>query len=211
KKAYTFTVGGAIFVGVLVAPWLIHLINITMSEWLGGRLPIIPAVAAGAVAYAFGEGIGRLACISFGCCYGKNIEGLSPRLRRVFKSISFTFVGATRKAVYEGGLEGARVVPIQAITACVLTLVGLIGAYLFLNAHYVAALTLVTMATQVWRFVSETLRADMRGVAEKITVYQAMAIMMIIYVIGVAVFSPAEAPGPANIAAGARWAAGPEW
>src|SRR5262245_27145886 len=68
KKDYTFTVGGAIFVGAIVTPWLIHLINATVSEWLGGRLPIIPAVAACAIAYAFGEGIGRLAFISYGCC-----------------------------------------------------------------------------------------------------------------------------------------------
>jgi hypothetical protein len=201
KKSYTFTVAGAIFVGAIAAPWLIHLMNATMSEWLGGRLPVIPALAAGAIAYAFGEAIGRLACISFGCCYGKNIEQLSPRFRRVFKSISFTFTGATRKAVYEGGLEGARVVPIQAITACVLSMIALIGAHLFLSAHYVAALISVTTATQLWRFVSETLRADARGKAKKVTAYQVMALVMIVYVIGVAVFSPAGAAAT-NIAAG---------
>jgi hypothetical protein len=204
KKAYTFTVGGAIFVGAIVMPWLIHLINATASERLGGRLPIIPVVAAGAIAYAFGEGIGRLACISFGCCYGKNIERLSPRLRRVFESISFTFVGATRKAVYEGGLEGARVVPIQAITACFMTLIALIGSYLFLNAHYVAALISVATATQLWRFVSEPLRADVRGKAKKITAYQVMALVLIIYIVGVAAFSTVEEPPAANIAAGLR-------
>ncbi|HKQ75394.1 MAG TPA: prolipoprotein diacylglyceryl transferase [Blastocatellia bacterium] len=204
KKAYTFTIGGAIFVGAIVAPWLIHLINATTPEWLGGRLPVIPSVAAGAIAYAFGEGLGRLACISFGCCYGKNIERLSPRLRRVFESISFRFVGATRKAVYEGGLEGARVVPIQAITSCVMTLIALTGSYLFLNAHYVAALISVVTATQLWRFVSETLRADMRGKAKKITAYQAMALVMIVYVVGVAAFSTVETPPAASIAAGLR-------
>ncbi len=204
KKAYTFTVAGAVFVGAIVAPWLIHLINATMSGALGGRLPVIPALAAGAIAYAFGESIGRLACISFGCCYGKNIEQLSAPLRRVFESISFTFVGATRKAVYEGGLEGARVVPIQAITACVLAMIALIGAYLFLNAHYVAALIFVTTATQAWRFASETLRADARGKAKKVTAYQVMALVMIVYVIGVAVFSPVEGTAAANIAAGLR-------
>src|SRR5262245_10312567 len=190
--------------GAIVTPWLIHLINATLSEWLGGRLPIIPAGAAGAIAYAFGEGIGRLACISFGCCYGENIERLSPRLRRVFESISFTFVGATRKAVYEGGVEGARVVATQAITACVMTLIALIGSYLFLNARYVAALITVATATQLWRFISETLRADMRGKAKKITAYQVMALVMIIYVVGVAAFSTVEAPPAANIAAGLR-------
>jgi len=204
KKSHTFTVGGAIFVGAIVTPWLINLMNATPPEWLGGRLPIIPALAAGAIAYAFGEAIGRLACISFGCCYGKNIERLSPRLRRVFESINFTFVGATRKAVYEGGLEGARVVPIQAITSCVLTLIALIGADLFLNGRHIAALISVATATQAWRFVSETLRADVRGDAKKITAYQAMALVMIVYVIGVAVFSKVDAPAPANITAGLR-------
>ncbi len=204
KKAYTFTVGGAIFVGAFLMPWLIHLMNATIGETLGGRLPVIPAFAACAIAYAFGEAIGRLACISFGCCYGKTIESLSPRLRRVFESISFTFTGATRKAVYEGGLEGARVVPIQAVTACVLTLIALTGAYLFLNAYYVAALISVSAATQIWRFLSETLRADNRGGVKKITAYQVMALLMIIYVVGVAVFSTAEAPPAANIVAGLR-------
>src|SRR5262249_23684661 len=61
KKAYTFTVGGAIFVGVLVTPWLIHLMNATISDWLGERLPIIPAFAAGAVPHPFCRGSRRLA------------------------------------------------------------------------------------------------------------------------------------------------------
>src|SRR5262249_9542863 len=55
KKSHTFTVGGAIFVGAIVTPWLINLMNATAPEWLGGRLPIIPTLAAGAIAYAFGE------------------------------------------------------------------------------------------------------------------------------------------------------------
>src|SRR5262249_57293731 len=120
------------------------------------------------------------------------------RLRRVFESINFTFVGATRKAVYEGGLEGARVVPIQAITSCVLTLIALIGADLFLNGRHIAALISVATATQAWRFVSETLRADVRGDAKKITAYQAMALVMIVYVIGVGVFSSGYAAAPAD-------------
>ncbi len=204
KKSYTFTVGGAIFVGTIVAPWLIYLMNATVSESLGGRLPIVPAIAAAAIAYAFGEGIGRLACISFGCCYGKNIEWLSPGFRRIFESINFTFVGSTRKAVYEGGLEGARVVPIQAITASMMTMFALIGAYLFLNAHYTAAMITVATATQSWRFISETLRADVRGAAKNVTVYQVMALLMIAYVIGVAFFSSAETAPVANIATGLR-------
>lgn len=60
------------------------------------------------------------------------------------------------------------------------------------------------VATQVWRFASEALRADARGEAKKITVYQAMALLLIVYVIGVAVFFPSSAPVPADIIVGLR-------
>lgn len=202
KKSYTFTVGGAVFVGTLVLPWLIQLLNATMSEWLGGQLPILPAYAAIAIAYAFGEGIGRLACISFGCCYGKSIEQLSPRLRRILATSSITFEGATRKAIYEGRLEGTRIVPIQAITAIILTSLALMGAYLFLKSYYVTALLFVMTTTQVWRFLSEWFRADVRGGAEKITAYQVMALLLVVYIIGVAMFAPTIAQTPTNIATG---------
>ncbi len=202
KKAYTFTIGGASLAGAVLLPWLIELINATLADGLGGRLPAIPTFAAAAVAYAYGEGIGRLACISFGCCYGKRIDQLPPTLRRLFAPLSFTFTGATKKAAYEGGLEGVQVVPIQAITAIVLTLIGLAGTWLFLSARFSAALIVTIAATQLWRFVSEMLRADARGAARQISAYQVMALLMIVYVVGIAQFFPAPPSLPVGIASG---------
>ncbi|MDX2032037.1 MAG: prolipoprotein diacylglyceryl transferase [Blastocatellia bacterium] len=207
KKAYTFTIGGASFVGALLTPWLIELMNAGLGDRLGGRIPVIPAFAAGAIAYAFGEGIGRLACISFGCCYGKRIDALSPRLRGLFERISFTFTGTTKKAAYEGGLEGVRVVPIQAITAIVLSGIAIGGAWLFLHSRFTAALVFTAVATQLWRFASEMVRADVRGEvraggSQRISAYQAMALLMAAYVILIAAVLPSPAALTADISTG---------
>lgn len=180
KKKHTFTVGGAVFVGALITPWVLELLNLSLGDQLG-TIPVIPAMAAVAIVYAYGEGMGRLACISFGCCYGKSLEEVSPILRRLFSTFSFRFAGATKKAAYEGRLEGVRVVPVQAITSVVFILIALAGTYLLLKMYFVAALILTMTATQSWRFLSELLRADVRGKAEKISVYQVMALFMVIY------------------------------
>jgi len=55
------------------------------------------ALSAISISYAFGEGMGRLACISFGCCYGKPLSQSHPILRRVIENLSFTFHGKTKK------------------------------------------------------------------------------------------------------------------
>ncbi|HEU0177196.1 MAG TPA: prolipoprotein diacylglyceryl transferase [Blastocatellia bacterium] len=178
KKAHTFTVGGAVFAGALAAPWIIELLNSTRAKALGGEIPVVPALAAMSVAYAYAEGLGRLACISFGCCYGKSLDQLSPRMRRLFESFSFRFAGATKKVAYEGSLEGAPVAPIQAITAVVFVIIALAGAYLFLKSYFTASLLFAVAGTQVWRFLSEKLRADHRGEAQKISAYQVMALFL---------------------------------
>jgi hypothetical protein len=202
KKAYTFTVGGAFFAGGLMAPWIIEALNVTRARALGGEIPVIPALAAMSVAYAYGEGLGRLACISFGCCYGKSLDQLSPRMRRLFESFSFTFAGATKKVAYEGSLEGVRVAPIQAITSVVFTVIALAGAYLFLKSYFTASLLFAAVGTQVWRILSEQLRADMRGKAEKISAYQVMALLMALYVaVVVLIFQSGQTEAP-EIAAG---------
>src|SRR5262249_35618987 len=188
KKKYTFTIGGALFVGVIVTPWIIQLMNATVSSLFGKKIPMIPALAAAAVSYAYGEGVGRLACISFGCCYGKNIAQLSPLLRKIFKSVNFIFAGSTKKVSYEGQMEGVRVVPIQALTAVIYTMAALAGTYLYLKSRFVVALLLTMVLTQAWRFLSEILRADHRGSVKPITTYQVMAPVILIYLIAVVVY-----------------------
>jgi hypothetical protein len=200
KKAYTFTIGGASFVGALAAPFLIRAVNATF----GIEFSILPIFAAAVTAYAYAEGFGRLACISFGCCYGKRVESLSPRFQRIFDSLHFTFTGATKKVAYEGGLEGVRVVPIQAITAIMLTAIGLIGTLLYLQRRFAAALVFTTAATQLWRFFSELFRSDLRGKAEKISAYQVMSLLLVFYSIGIVFVLPAGTAPVVQIGAGLR-------
>lgn len=206
KKAHTLTVGGASFVGVLATPWLIELVNFGFNRISGGdstnHIPVVPALAAVAIGYAFGEGLGRLACISFGCCYGKSVAELSPRLQRWFNSRSFTFAGATKKAAYEGRLEGVRLVPVQAITSVIFIVIALVGTYLFLQSHFKTAMLLTLLATQIWRFLSETLRADVRGNAVKISAYQVMALLMVVYSMAIPFIFSDFAPQTITIADG---------
>jgi uncharacterized membrane protein YuzA (DUF378 family) len=176
KNAHTFTVGGASFTGLLLLYPLILVINKLVDGFSVATLPFVPSLAALAVAYAFGEGIGRLACISFGCCYGKALDHCSPPIRRLFQGRAFTFYGATRKAVYAGNLEGIPVLPIQAVTSVIYVTTGIAGFYLFL-AHRFAAAALITLTvTQGWRVISEQFRADYRGEGSFST-YQIMALV----------------------------------
>jgi hypothetical protein len=181
KKNHTFTIGGALFTGVITTPWIIQLMNVTIADAFGKRMPVIPTLAAASIAYAYGEGFGRLSCISFGCCYGKKVEQLSRPLCRIFESVNFVFAGSTKKVAYEGNLEGVHVVPIQAITAVIYTITALAGTYLYLESHFIPALMLTIILTQAWRFLSEVLRADFRGNARIVSAYQVMAILAIIY------------------------------
>ena len=59
-------------------------------------------------------------------------------------------------------------------------------------------------ATQGWRFLSELFRADIRGNAEKISAYQVMALLMIVYVVVVAVLFPVPNPIPLDLRTGIR-------
>jgi hypothetical protein len=202
RKRATFTVGGAVFVAVLLGPWALVATNRLLGPELGIELPLAAALAATAIAYALGEGVGRLACVSFGCCYGKPLSRLSPRLRRLFARYSFVFSGPTKKIAYEGGLEGERVVPIQGMTAALFVSVALGGMALFLHGHYRLALGATFLATQAWRFLSETLRADYRGRAKKVSAYQVMALVGMLYMLALLPFLPAQDLSRADILAG---------
>lgn len=179
KKRHTFTIGGASCIGILIAPWVVHAIQKLMVDH-GSFLPIIPVLAALSIAYTLGEGLGRLGCISFGCCYGKPLKDCHWLLQRLFARRNFIFRGATKKANYEGRLDGERLIPIQAITCVIYTCGALVGSMLFLDGYFTEALLLTIGLTQLWRILSETLRADFRGFG-KISAYQKMGVLSALY------------------------------
>ncbi len=203
KKRYTSTVGGAFFIGLLAAPWLVVLVNATIRDASLSQLPVMPFLAAGAASYVLGEGFGRLACISFGCCYGKPVASLPASLQKVFRPCAFVFRGATKKVAYEGHLEGQEVVPIQAITSIVLVATGVVSAYLTLAGRYASAFLLAVIVSQAWRCISETLRADFRGNA-RFSAYQIMALIGMAYAWSIYLLFPAGETVRADILSGLK-------
>jgi hypothetical protein len=201
KKAHTLTVGGAVFVGILITPLIIVLINRSIGALLAFHIPLMSAYAAIAIAYAFGEGLGRMACISFGCCYGKPLSTSSALIRRIFSGRGFVFFGSTKKISYAGGLESTEVIPVQAVTALLYCACGLVAAALFLRSHLTAAFLTATITTQIWRSFSETLRADYRGEGN-ISAYQIMGIFGVIYAVIIACYISIEPPHAPDLAAG---------
>ena len=180
KKKNTFTVGGASFVGILTAPWIIALTNVTAGQWLGFHLNQLNTLAAMSISYTIGEGIGRLACISFGCCYGKPLAASSPLIRKIFEKHNFIFTGKTKKIAYAHALDCQPVIPVQALTAVIYSITGMAGCYLFLHGFSLIAFILTLSVTQLWRAFSEFMRADYRGEG-KISDYQIMAALACLY------------------------------
>jgi hypothetical protein len=200
NKPQTLTIGGASFLGFLASPGIVWALG-TDSGLGGSHVPALPALASMVIAYALGEGLGRLACISFGCCYGKPLAQCHPWLRRVIGRHAFVFSGKVKKIAYERGLDGKGVVPIQAITSVLYVTVALAGVLLYLKSCYSAAFIVTLTVTQSWRAVSEFLRADYRGNG-KLSAYQIMAMMAIAYgFLVLAVFSGESLPA-ANLKAG---------
>jgi hypothetical protein len=202
KKRHTFTIGGASCIGILLAPWVVQGVQKLLVDH-GSFLPIIPILAAMSIAYTLGEGLGRLACISFGCCYGKPVKDCHRLLQRLFARRNFIFLGATKKASYEGNLGGEQLIPIQAITCAIYTGGALIGSLLFLDGYFTEALLLTICLTQLWRIASETLRADFRGYG-KISAYQKMGMVSVLYMVLVTVLIPAPRYIDPNVMNGFR-------
>jgi hypothetical protein len=190
KKPSTFSVSGAFFVGIIIIPWMVWLVRETLGKPMGIDVQISSVLAAVAIAYAFGEGIGRLACISFGCCYGKPLSEVPPFIQKLFKNKCFVFFGKTKKIAYAHGYDNQKVLPIQAVTAILFSVSGLLGLFFFFNTKYVAAFFVTVLITQSWRFLSEFYRADYRG-ERNISAYQIMGICSIPYAALIGVFFPA--------------------
>ena len=200
-KQYTFTIGGAFFCGLLAAPLAVWLVNAACR--CTGLPPLnLPAVLTALVSGAvLGEGLGRLACISFGCCYGKPLHRCHRLLIRLLAPVAFVFSAATKKAVYEGGLAGVKLVPVQGLTSILCTATALVASWLFLEGRFRAAFLFCLLVCQCWRVLSEMLRADFRGLTA-FTAYQKMGLAAMAIGCGLSLLLPAQAPPPAKIATG---------
>src|SRR5512135_2110193 len=66
-KQHTSSIAAGVFVGLLLAPLVVAVIDACGGDRTAASMS--PTLAAMTVAYVLGEGLGRLACISFGCCY----------------------------------------------------------------------------------------------------------------------------------------------
>lgn len=203
RKRHVLTVGGAAFAGIIAIPAAVAAVQKAFGNSLGWDLRVLPVIAAVCTAYCFGEGLGRLACISFGCCYGMPLSHAPGWMRKLFQSRSFVFSGTTKKIAYAHGLDGTPVIPIQAVTAVINCAAGLAGCWLFLRGHMRAAFLLTVTITQLWRIASEFFRADYRG-GGAISAYQIMSAAGIAYAAGLALL-PLEGPsGSIDITAGLR-------
>jgi hypothetical protein len=194
-KPNTFTIAGAAFVAALVLPPAVLVVQQILRSWFNLSIYVLPLLAAASICYALSESIGRLACLSFGCCYGTPLRAARPRLARLFRRYNLVFHGDTKKAAYASGLAEEPLIPVQPITSIVFALAGLIGMGTFLAGHFRLASILPVVAIWGWRAVSETLRADYRG-ASHISAYQVMALIAVAYLVLILLLLPNEGPLP---------------
>ena len=178
-KRYGFTVGGASFVGLLTAPVAVWAVDRYLGPMLDFHLPLAPGLAAMSVCYVLGEGVGRLACISFGCCYGKPVAETTGWTRVLGERFSFRFEGPARKIAFASGLDRQAVLPVQALTAVLFAAVSVFSVWLFLEERFLLALPVALAVSQIWRTYSETLRADWRG-GGSVSAYQWMAVVALL-------------------------------
>jgi hypothetical protein len=210
KNRHGFTVGGASFIGILLAPLLLWGADAIARAYWQTALPIMPLLAAMAIAYVLGEGVGRLACISFGCCYGKPVH-LTPRwAKRCFGRLHHVFLGKTKKIAFAGDMEAVRVVPIQAVTCVLHTALALLCASLFFHGLFAAAFALALVGSQLWRVYSEFLRADYRGGSRRFSTYQSMALLAAGYGVLISLLLPTATAAAPSLVTGlqALWQPG---
>jgi hypothetical protein len=203
KKAHGFTIGGASFVGILAAPWIVYGLDMTLGQKMDMDLQVMSVLAVLSIAYAFGEGLGRLACISFGCCYGKPLSKCGPVLQRLFSRCCFVFTGETKKLAYAHGLAGEKLVPVQALTCLLYTGAGVLGLVLFMKGLFIAAFLVTMTVTLGWRILSEFCRADYRG-GGRLSTYQILSSIALLYSSLLPLLFPASGAAPPDMATGLR-------
>lgn len=194
KKRSTYTIAGAAFVAAIVLPPAVWSISRLLPRF-GLLLAPMPVLAAIGISYALAEAIGRMACMSFGCCYGMPLRNAPLGVARLFGRFYTVFRGSTKKAAYASGLEEEPLIPVQALTSIMFAAAGLIALSLFLAQHWRTAVIVSVVGTWGWRALAENLRADHRG-HSRISSYQAMSIIAMLYLTGSAILLPANAPAP---------------
>ncbi len=195
KKRFSFSVGAASFVGIAAGPWLVLAVqrNIQGLWPAAGAFDPMAVIAAVMVGYALGEGMGRLACISFGCCYGRPMDQMPAFIRHYFAWAAFIFRGKTKKIAFAHQWDDRKIFAIQAVTAIIYTISALTGTWIYLTGHFKWAFFLNLGITQGWRFLSEFFRSDFRG-NQSITAYQWMSLFLIPYGLFILWHFPAAQP-----------------
>lgn len=204
-KKNTFTVAGGAAAGLYLLPTAVWLLDFPRLG-LSGAEVIMPLLAALAVAYIVGEGLGRLACLSFGCCYGKPINEAGPLPTRLLAGFPVIYRGKNKKISYASGWEGKAVLPVQLLTTLIYVNVGLVAGYLFMEGRFAAAFAMAALTSLGWRVLAEFLRADYRGGGRGglgLTAYQWLNLANIIFCLSLLWGLPAAGIGPAvSLAAG---------
>lgn len=201
RKRNTFTVAGAAFVATIIFPVVLVLVRPLAARLLHHEILLLPTFAATAIAYVLGESIGRLACLSFGCCYGMPLREANPAIARIFRQHNLVVSGPTKKASYASGLAGEPLIPVQAITSVVFAIAGIAGVGLFLAQQFRLAALIPVLGSWGWRACSESLRADYRGTS-RISAYQVMAIVSVVYLGIFLLFTPSGVTVIPDLAAG---------
>jgi prolipoprotein diacylglyceryltransferase len=184
RKPATLTIGGAAFVGGIAAPLLIMVMNLFAVQVFGTEIPMGQALAACAVSFLFGEGMGRLACLSYGCCYGKPVDEYQGILRKIFTWSAVVFEGENKKIAYAEGLDGCKIVPIQLITMLASSFAGVVTLVLYAEGKPLLAYLAATLFAGFWRIFSEFFRNDYRG-GGKVSSYQIMSIVSVVFALGI--------------------------
>lgn len=187
----TLTVGGASFVGMMITPWILLALNAWSDKWPGLAFPLWPTLAALTTGYVVGEGVGRLACVSFGCCYGKPLARFPAWVQSLFGPFAFRFTEPTRKAVYADAYKGIPLFPVQGLTAILYSGTGLVAFWLCLEQFFISAFLLGLIVTQVWRVLSEFMRDDYRGNNTTLSAYQWMSLSILPYAVLLVLILPA--------------------
>ena len=198
-KRNTFTIAGAAFVATIVLPLCLLVAHPLASRFLHRDIPVLPTLASTVIGYVLAESIGRLACLSFGCCYGMPLSDASPRLARLFQKHNLIVRGSTKKAAYASGLAGEPLIPVQAITSALFATSGIVGIGLYLAHQFRLAALIPALVSWLWRAWSESLRADHRGTSH-ISAYQVMAIVSAVYLAVFLLLLPSGAAAVPNLA-----------